>query len=218
MRFLVSEIGEDEMILGFPWLAAFQPKIDWKNATLDESMQLLVIKTLGLNINEEVTRVRKAWVNEPKHGNTRRRGLCYKNRPSTRKEDVYISTNGGANAPKEEKTWDQIVPSQYHKWKKVFSEEEAKTISRTSAMGYCDRSYPEAPKTLDCKIYPLTLDEQGKLDDTSKKTWKRIYSTIKVTVLVTILLCWERRMENYDQWWTTGNSIPSQSRIDIPSH
>jgi hypothetical protein len=28
--------------------------------------------------------------------------------------------------PKEEKIWDQIVPSQYHKWKKVFSEEEAK--------------------------------------------------------------------------------------------
>lgn len=57
MRFLVSEIGEDEMILGFPWLATFQPKIDWKNTTLDENMQLLVIKTLGLNINEEVTRV-----------------------------------------------------------------------------------------------------------------------------------------------------------------
>jgi hypothetical protein len=27
---------------------------------------------------------------------------------------------------KEEKTWDQIVPPQYHKWKKVFSEEEVK--------------------------------------------------------------------------------------------
>jgi len=28
--------------------------------------------------------------------------------------------------PKEEKTWDQIVPKHYHKWNKVFSEEEAK--------------------------------------------------------------------------------------------
>ncbi len=28
--------------------------------------------------------------------------------------------------PKEEKTWDQIVLKHYHKWNKVFSEEEAK--------------------------------------------------------------------------------------------
>ena len=50
MRFLVTDIGEDELVLGYPWLAAFQPKIDWKNATLDETMQPLVIKTLGLKI------------------------------------------------------------------------------------------------------------------------------------------------------------------------
>src|SRR6266702_7283958 len=29
MRFLVTHIGEDELVLGYPWLAAFQPKIDW---------------------------------------------------------------------------------------------------------------------------------------------------------------------------------------------
>jgi hypothetical protein len=28
-----------------------------------------------------------------------------------------------ANTQKKEETWDQIVPPQYHKWKKVFSEE-----------------------------------------------------------------------------------------------
>ena len=54
MWFLVTDIGEDELVLGYPWLAAFQPKIDWKNATLDETMQPLVIKTLGLKIDPEV--------------------------------------------------------------------------------------------------------------------------------------------------------------------
>jgi hypothetical protein len=48
MKFLITDLGEDEIILGYPWLAAFQPKIDWKQATLDKSMQPLVIKTLGL--------------------------------------------------------------------------------------------------------------------------------------------------------------------------
>jgi hypothetical protein len=61
MKFLVTDLGDDEIILGYPWLAAFQPKIDWKDAVLDEDMQPLVIKTLGLNSDEEVTKIRTAW-------------------------------------------------------------------------------------------------------------------------------------------------------------
>ena len=62
MRFLVTELGEDEIILGFPWLAAFQPKINWKEAVLAEDMQPVVIKTLGLQIDKEVAKIRKAWI------------------------------------------------------------------------------------------------------------------------------------------------------------
>jgi hypothetical protein len=61
MRFLITDLGEDEIVLGYPWLAAFQPKIDWKNATLDEEMQPLVIKTLGWKIDAEVERIQEAW-------------------------------------------------------------------------------------------------------------------------------------------------------------
>ena len=28
MRFLITDLGEDEIVLGYPWLAAFQPRID----------------------------------------------------------------------------------------------------------------------------------------------------------------------------------------------
>jgi len=45
---------------------AFQPRIDWKNTTLDEDMQLVVIKSLGLDINKEVAKIREAWVNKAK--------------------------------------------------------------------------------------------------------------------------------------------------------
>jgi Retroviral aspartyl protease len=30
LRFFLSNLGEDKIILGYPWFAAFQPKIDWK--------------------------------------------------------------------------------------------------------------------------------------------------------------------------------------------
>jgi len=57
MRFLVTDLGEDEVVLGYPWLVAFQPRIDWKNATLDEDMQPVVIKSLGLDIDKEVAKI-----------------------------------------------------------------------------------------------------------------------------------------------------------------
>ena len=28
MKFLVTDLGEDKIVLGYPWLAAFQPKIN----------------------------------------------------------------------------------------------------------------------------------------------------------------------------------------------
>ena len=34
MRFLVSDIGRESVILGYPWLAAFEPCFKWKEGTL----------------------------------------------------------------------------------------------------------------------------------------------------------------------------------------
>ena len=62
MKFLVTDLGDDDIILGYPWLSAFQPKINWKEAVLFEEMQPLVIKTLGLKIDNEVQKIKKAWI------------------------------------------------------------------------------------------------------------------------------------------------------------
>src|SRR6266704_1403640 len=64
--------------------------------------------------------------------------------------------------PKEEKTWEQIVPKHYHKWQKVFSEEEAKRFPQHQPWDIAIDLVKDAPKILDCKIYPLTLVEQGR--------------------------------------------------------
>ena len=67
--------------------------------------------------------------------------------------------------PKEEKTWDQIVPPQYHRWKKVFSEEEAKQYPKHQPWDIAIDFVKDTLKILDCKIYPLSLGEQEKLDE-----------------------------------------------------
>ena len=35
MRFLVSNIGREDVILGYPWLAMFEPKFSWAHGTID---------------------------------------------------------------------------------------------------------------------------------------------------------------------------------------
>jgi len=42
MRFFLTDLGEHKMILGYPWFAAVQPKIDWARGWIDYA-QLPVI-------------------------------------------------------------------------------------------------------------------------------------------------------------------------------
>jgi hypothetical protein len=164
MKFLVTDLGEDEIVLGYPWLAAFQPKINWKEATIAEDMQPIVIKTLGLKMDKEVTRIAKAWTEfaastaEPDEEIfiARIEGETL-NRASTSTELAVKAL------PTEEKTWDQIVPPQYHKWRKVFSEKESNRLPKHQPWDLTIDFIEGAPKIMDCKIYPLTLSEDEKM-------------------------------------------------------
>ena len=124
MRFLVTDLGGDEIILGYPWLAVFQPDIDWKNSVLAEELQPLVIKTLELDINAEVECVKKAWIKRARSMATPGEEVFVTrlNKETLRKTSTAAQMAANAKL-KEEKTWDQIVPHHYHQWKKVFSEE-----------------------------------------------------------------------------------------------
>jgi hypothetical protein len=42
MRFFLTDLGSQQMILGYLWFAAVQPKIDWAKGWIDY-MQLLVV-------------------------------------------------------------------------------------------------------------------------------------------------------------------------------
>ena len=115
MCFLVTNLGEDEIVLGFPWLAAFQPKINWKEALLHEHMQQVVIKTLGLNIEDEVAKVQNAWTERAKELVKPGEEIhIYKVEESKLKWTSTLTQMAVKALPKEEKTWDQIVPPQYH--------------------------------------------------------------------------------------------------------
>ena len=176
MKFLVTDLGEDDVILGYPWLAAFQPNIDWKNAVLSEEMQPVVIKTLGLRIDDEVQRVKKAWIRRARAMAVPGEEIFITRLDQEQIRRTSTSTQMAVKAlPKEEKTWDQIVPPHYRQWKKVFSEEESNRIPQHQPWDIAIDFTEDAPKVLDCKIYPLTQGEQGKLEEYIKENLEKGY-------------------------------------------
>ena len=135
---------------------AFQPKINWKEATITEDMQPIVIKTLGLKMDKEVASIAKSWTEFA--ASTAEDG-----------EEIFIARIEGEALrgmstsmqmavkalSKEEKTWDQIVPLQYHKWRKVFSETKSNHLPKHQPWDMMIDFVENAPKIMDCKIYPL---------------------------------------------------------------
>jgi hypothetical protein len=127
MKFLVTDLGDDNIILRYPWLSTFQPKINWKEAVLSEDMQPLIIKTLGLKIDDEVQKIKQAWIWKAQSMATPGEEIFVIQYDEKKIRQMSASAELAIKAlPMEEKTWEQIILEHYHQWKKVFSEEEAK--------------------------------------------------------------------------------------------
>ncbi len=64
---------------------------------------------------------------------------------------------------KTEKTFKQMVPTQYHQHQKVFSEEALQWFPPKRPWDHAIDLLPDTPKTLDCKVYPLALTKGNTL-------------------------------------------------------
>ncbi len=113
LRFLITNLGRDEIILGYPWFTAFEPKIRWREATLEEEYQPVVITTI--NTHEE-TIESAIWALET-YGLDKEAWEQLMN-----EEEPYIAIRKTTTASElaqkamdhTTKTFEQMVPVQYH--------------------------------------------------------------------------------------------------------
>ena len=47
MRFLVTDLGHEDLILGYPWLATFEPKFSWADGTINTEYLPVIVKSLN---------------------------------------------------------------------------------------------------------------------------------------------------------------------------
>jgi hypothetical protein len=164
MRFLITELGKDEVILGYPWLAAFEPVFHWKDATLDEKFQPVVITSTGKDPHtiEAAIRAIETYCLEESTWEQ----MIYEEEPYFAIKKTTTATKLAQEAAEpEEKTLEEMIPPKYLRHKKVFSEEESHRFPLPRPWDISIDLIPDAPTTLDCKIYPLTRPENDALSD-----------------------------------------------------
>ena len=54
MRFLITDIRREDVLLGYPWLATYEPRFSWKHGTIDEANLPIVLQTIKPNTAREI--------------------------------------------------------------------------------------------------------------------------------------------------------------------
>jgi hypothetical protein len=52
--FLVTDIGNENIVLGYPWLATYKPTINWQEAVIHENMMPIILQSINLSISQPV--------------------------------------------------------------------------------------------------------------------------------------------------------------------
>ena len=184
LRFLLMNLGKDEVILGYPWLTAFEPIIHWKDATLDKNFQPVIISTLNLKgVQVSSAIMEEKWENENKDPDSvpyvAIRNICaqalepwkegweasseLESKKVTLQKTTVASELAQLAADKKIRTYEEMVPGEYQKYQKVFSKEMLHRFPPPRTWDHAIDLLPEAPKMIDCKIYPMTQGEKESL-------------------------------------------------------
>jgi hypothetical protein len=141
MRFFLTNLGDHKIILGYPWFAAKQPKIDWAKGWIDHTQLPIIIRSHDAHKAQFL----------PRQGLTP---------PKFDKGQLFI---GRVTFEHPATRTIMTIPKEYQEFAKVFSEEAAQCFPEPHIWDHAIELKPDAPATLPGKIYSLTQLEQEEL-------------------------------------------------------
>ena len=119
LRFFLTEIGDRDLILGYPWFAAVQPAIDWARGWIETEQLPVILKTEAAR----KARFLPQQVNVPRRPPEETMHLAFVMFPdarTTRKQTVASQLAERAGTPKADP-----LPLHYRCHTHVFSEKES---------------------------------------------------------------------------------------------
>ena len=127
------------MTLGYPWFTAFEPKFHWQDATLDEEFHPVIVSSLGLR--------------HPYHP-----------LESTIHKTTTATNLAQQAAGKTEPKLEELIPPEYLRHQKIFNEQASRRFPPSREWDHAIDLLPNAPSSINCKVYPMPRHENGALD------------------------------------------------------
>ena len=167
MRFLITDLGHEDLILGYPWLATFEPKFSWANGTIDVENLPVIIRLLDWE-----TRLTKTTISQilakPVSSQERRHIV-----EELEEECFTISTRLAQEANQYQQEVE--IPKEYKRHSRVFSEEESHRFPLSRPWDHTIELKDGAPEAINCKIIPTTMEEDEALKKFIKEQSERGY-------------------------------------------
>src|SRR5712672_1239557 len=155
MRFFLSNLGEQKAILGYPWFAAMQPKIDWARGWID-TLQLPIVLRAH---NAHRARFLPRSV-QPKP--LRDEEMLLIGRISWTPE-IRRQTMSSTLAEQAQKDKPNPIPAKYRQHERIISEEASQCFPEPRIWDHTIELKPGVPSTLPVEIYLLNPLEQEEL-------------------------------------------------------
>ncbi len=140
IQFLITNIGNEDVILGYPWMAAFEPQFSWKNGVIDEKALPIILRSVNPSIPGKdpiIARIKGS------------------------RDDCHLRATTSTELAIKAQLYTQKVevPREYQQFAKIFSEEESKHYPLKRAWDHAIEFKKDAPEAVDCKVYLMNWVE-----------------------------------------------------------
>jgi len=137
IQFLVTNIGNEDIILGYPWMAAYEPQFIWKNGVINERELPIILQSVNPFLPGKDPIIAQV------------RSDC----------QLAATTSTELAIKAQQYTTKVEVPEIYQQFAKVFSEHESKRFPPKQAWDHAIEFKSNAPEAVDCKVYPMNRIE-----------------------------------------------------------
>ena len=173
MRFLITSLGNKDLILGYPWLTTFEPQFNWTNGVIDTSYLPIVVRSLDWKTLKIRPTIATTTEEEPMTI------IQWAHAYDILDQESNIWANISTELAQKvgQYTKEVEIPPHYQQFARVFNEEASHRLPQHQPWDHAIDLKPNAPSSLNCKIYPLMTQEKEALQKWLDEELKKGYIT-----------------------------------------